>query len=552
MSTREETRVNIIEEPRTKIPNESKTEERDQRRRLYIAAVNNKWVSAADIFTRDPHMLDVPLTLGGDTALHVATSSNSTDFVLKLLQRLQPKSLEIRNRNGDTSFCLAAVSGNRKVVRVMVEKNPQLPWIRGNKDLLPMHMAAKAGNHIMVLFLYNIPKDVDRLLPEDIVGLFFMSITSSMYAVALRMLEDDRKLATSRDEKGFTVLHVLALKPLEEFSAHQFLLQLWKEILQLENEKILELITKPSVVLFDAVKSGNFEFLELLLEFNPDLLLRYVNDLGQNFLHVAVSYRQESTFTLILNKLGAGIGWILDDVDEDGNNILHYAGKLPPPDGFDSSSRPNLQMQQEVSWYKKVEKIVPALGRNVRNKDGKTPSEVFDAEHKELAKEGERAAKETADKCMLVATLVATIVFAAALTVPGARQAKDGWFITFILSNAVALFFSVTSIILFLFILSSSFTETETIKRGTMSMWGQTRLRWGFITLFVSLVSMVIAFTAATFLIYDHQSTWVAYVIAALACVPVILFLFFYLNVGPVLIRSYVLSKNAFQKSKCN
>ncbi|KAJ7969078.1 Ankyrin repeat-containing protein [Quillaja saponaria] len=253
----------------------------------------------------------------------------------------------------------------------------------------------------------------------------------------------------------------------------------------------------------------------------------------------------------LIGNLGAGIGRILDDVDEDGNNILHLAGKLPRQERFDSS-RPNLQMQKEVSWYKEVEKRVPISLSNVRNSDGMTPREVFDAEHKELAKEGERAAKETTDKCMLVATLVATIVFAAALTVPGARQANEKWFITFILSNAVALFFSATSIILFLFILSSSFTETETIKRGTMSMWGQTRLRWGFRTLFVSLVSMIIAFTAATFLIYEHQSTWVAYVIAALACFPVILFVFFYLNLGPVLFRSYVLSKNAFRKSKYN
>ena len=58
----------------------------------------------------------------------------------------------------------------------------------------------------------------------------------------------------------------------------------------------------------------------------------------------------------------------------------------------------------------------------MKNSEGMTPIEVFNKDHKELLKVGEEAMKETANSCMLVATLISTVVFAAALTVPGASN----------------------------------------------------------------------------------------------------------------------------------
>ena len=58
----------------------------------------------------------------------------------------------------------------------------------------------------------------------------------------------------------------------------------------------------------------------------------------------------------------------------------------------------------------------------MQNYKGMTPEEVFDKEHKDLLKVGEEAMRETANSCMLVATLISTVVFAAALIVPGASN----------------------------------------------------------------------------------------------------------------------------------
>ena len=55
------------------------------------------------------------------------------------------------------------------------------------------------------------------------------------------------------------------------------------------------------------------------------------------------------------------------------------------------------------------------LGSGEDCSKGMTPKEVFDKEHKDLLKVGEEAMRETANLCMLVATLISTVVFAAPL-----------------------------------------------------------------------------------------------------------------------------------------
>ena len=63
--------------------------------------------------------------------------------------------------------------------------------------------------------------------------------------------------------------------------------------------------------------------------------------------------------------------------------------------------------------------MIPPSYRERRNKEGLTPHELFTREHKELVKQGEDWMKDTASQWMVVAALIATIVFAAAFTVPG-------------------------------------------------------------------------------------------------------------------------------------
>ena len=105
-----------------------------------------------------------------------------------------------------------------------------------------------------------------------------------------------------------------------------------------------------------------------------------------------------------------------------------------------------------------MESIVsPSLKRSV-NRDGFKPGEQFTRDHKQLLIEGEKWMKETATSCTVVGALIVTIMFTVAFTVPGGNVEGSGLplflhkksFKVFIVSDAISLFASSTSVIILL------------------------------------------------------------------------------------------------------
>ncbi|KAF5929921.1 hypothetical protein HYC85_000114 [Camellia sinensis] len=101
-----------------------------------------------------------------------------------------------------------------------------------------------------------------------------------------------------------------------------------------------------------------------------------------------------------------------------------------------------------------------------------TPAEMFTDTHKELVKERERWMKDTATSCTIAAALMATVVFAAAITVPGGNNSENGHqiffkqkpFIIFCISDALALISSIASVLMFLSILTSRYAEEDFLR----------------------------------------------------------------------------------------
>ncbi|XP_030942869.1 ankyrin repeat-containing protein ITN1-like [Quercus lobata] len=449
-----------------------------------------------------------------------------------------------------------------ELAKLMVAKNNELPMYRGDHGLIPFGTAAEIGHKEMARYLYGVT-GFDHLDGKERTRLFFICLSNDLYDLALEILKRYPTMAYERDEEDKkTALHVLAQKDITfsngknimegcttsnfraffnqdsspNYSARELLESLWKQILQCSNaEEISDLIRMPSGVLFDAAKSGNVEFLAVLLRSCPELFWEW-DEKNRTLFHVAIIYRQVHVFNLIYN-LGTVRDYIIGFIVNERNSMLHLAGMLPATERL-GALRANLQMQREILWFKEVEKISRPSHLNMRNGKGMTPREVFNAEHKELLKVGEKAMKETANSCMLVATLISTVVFAAALCVPGASNqlntpflTKEEWFMIFVLSNALSLFTSTASIVLS--ILTSSYAESEFVKSL------HARLMFGLTTLFISITTMVLAFIAAIFLIFDYNLTGVPYAIVLL-----------HFNLWADLIRSYYWSKFLFQPSK--
>ncbi|XP_028119218.1 ankyrin repeat-containing protein At5g02620-like isoform X2 [Camellia sinensis] len=517
---------------------------------LYQAALKDDWNAAKGVIEIFPTVVRSSITQECETALHIAAAAKRIHFVEELVGRMNREDLELLNSNGNTALCLAAVAGTVRIAEVMINKNERLPMIRGSKGMTPLYMAALLGHSDMVWYLYKKTKSED-LSDDDRIGILNTCVSTDLYDVALDILNHHPQLAVARDRDGETTLHVLARKPsaftggsrvslwkkaintcwkvghdkiLKQDEPFELVRLLWKMVIKKDDSEISDLIRSPSRLHFDAVEHGNTKFLIKLIEAYPDLIWK-VNNQNQSIFHVAVLHRRARIFN-ILYEIGSIKDLIIAYIDEDRNNILHLAAKIAPPNQLNIVSGAALQMQRELLWFKEVEKIVQPSYVEMKNSEGKTPQALFIEEHKDLVVKGEAWMKSTASQSMVVATLIATVMFAAAFTVPGGNDNNTGIpmfrkhssFMVFAISDAIALVTSSTSILMFLSILTSRYAENDFLKSLPF------KLMIGLTTLFISITTMMVAFGATFFIVFDHYMVWVPIAVALFACAPVILF----------------------------
>lgn len=166
------------------------------------------------------------------------------------------------------------------------------------------------------------------------------------------------------------------------------------------------------------------------------------------------------------------------------------------------------------------------VDRRKVNNQGKSPQELFTDEHTKLMEKGETWMRQTAAQCMVVAALIATIMFAAAFTLPGGNNDDNGHpilmkksaFKVFVVTDAISLCTSCASLLMFLAILTARYAENDFLRSLPV------KLIVGLVTLFISIANMMIAFGASFFLLYARSMKWVPVLVTVLAGLPVILF----------------------------
>ncbi|TXG71918.1 hypothetical protein EZV62_000497 [Acer yangbiense] len=172
--------------------------------------INSDWEEARGLIEGDPSMVRTAITEGYETALHVATKAQQTDFVLKIMEHMNEQDLTLQNLRGDTAFCLAVATANIQLADVMRSRNPDLATLRGSGNMTPLYLAVLLGKEDMAMFLYE---TTVGLTPEERARIFFQSIKTDLYDMAFRLLTEANGLAMTRDMDDETALHVLARKP---------------------------------------------------------------------------------------------------------------------------------------------------------------------------------------------------------------------------------------------------------------------------------------------------------------------------------------------------
>ncbi|KAK0578001.1 hypothetical protein LWI29_003570 [Acer saccharum] len=167
-------------------------------------------------------------------------------------------------------------------------------------------------------------------------------------------------------------------------------------------------------------------------------------------------------------------------------------------------------------------------------------------------KEGESWMKKTAESCMLVATLIATVVFAAAFTVPGSVKQDTGApnlirnasFTIFAISDTISLVSSSCSILTFLSILTSRYAEDD-------FLWSlPLKLLLGLFTLFISIVAMMAVFCTTLFIVFKEGTIVPAVMAVAFAPFPLIMFIIQQNRLILVVVQLISLSNSLFHKTQ--
>ncbi|KEH37402.1 uncharacterized protein [Medicago truncatula] len=488
---------------------------------IHKHALNGNWPAAKRILDEDDKLKNAAIANGCPTLLHIAAGANRIHFVKELLSILDDNDIALQDMKGNTAFCFAAAAGNIEIVDLLLDRNSQLPVIRDGKGYTPIQYAALQGRCKTTWHLYE--KTIHCFEDDDWDLLFFACIHNGIYDLALKMVRDRNALAFARDVNEETALHILAQNGLplnsgchcpehdhnpimtnpgmKSHIVFQLVKFLWTTILEKHYSSKVELnkiINEPSQVIFDAAEVGNFGFLSELISVYPSLIWD-VDSKNRTILHIAVLHR---------------------------NTLLHLAAKLAPQVQLELVSGSAFQMCLELLWFEKVKKIMLPGQIKMRNSEGFTAQELFSIEHETLRENAESWMKKTAESCMLISTVIATGVFAAATTLPGGTDdsGKPHYlnktsFLVFAISDAFAFISSATAILIFLSILVSRYGEYDFYKSLPL------KLISGLITLAISATSMMVALSTNFFIIYFHGSTLVPSFISIFSFLPIPLYI---------------------------
>ncbi|KAI3823099.1 hypothetical protein L1987_04526 [Smallanthus sonchifolius] len=494
---------------------------------------------------------------GGNNPLHYAAKVGNTTAA-KLLVAQKSDMTRVPNPYGNTPLKLAAWHGNKETLKYLLKVTPDLP--PPEKEGSSPYTGVAGGDLITLTIMagfYDVALEIIDMHPNIVLE------NDRNGQTALQILAQKPEIFPSGGRLGFWGRFIYSLIPMKKseggtqvkilskifnkstagfWSALQYAAPSIKNIHDIKvnnnlSSLLVDRICKIVIEKVDhniawnilgsaittAVTYGTHELIEECILTYPGII--WYNVGGFYLLLAAIKQRQERVYNLVYQMSGHKV-FAATEVDaEENENALHIAAKLAPPHRLNAVTGAALQMQRELQWYEEVEKFIEPSYKEALNKKGKTPRMVFTDAHKDLLAEGQQWMKDTACSCTVVAALIVTMAFAAAFTVPGGNLDNgkplfqdDISFMLFIVSDAIALFSSSTSVLMFLGILTSRYADDDFLYALPK------RLSIGLLSLFMSIAATMIAFSSTLALVLKEKVTWIAAPLVVATSIPVCLF----------------------------
>ncbi|ESQ38030.1 hypothetical protein EUTSA_v10028559mg [Eutrema salsugineum] len=375
----------------------------------------------------------------------------------------------VKDRDGDTPLHLALKSHQMKIASCLVKANKGASFLANKVGISPLYLAVEAGKVSLVKEMLKSTcndgtKGRNTTLDSRLEGRRYLAHAAlkSMRADILNVILDEfPSLVDERDEEGRTCL---------SFGASIGCVAGVRVLIARSAKSIYVCDDDGSFPIHSAVEKGNFRVVDMIRRCCPDSK-HLLNRKGQNILHIVASSGSWIFLKLLILCYVIRIKDLATEQDMDGNTPLHLATlKWRPRIAFSIKMKTNLYIQnnsgltaldiaelrlQSNYIYRERMTLMILLWDHADRDPNLMNTTKLTRPSEPLNREGK---KDYINALLVVATLVATVTFAAGFTIPGgfnssapnlgmATLATDPRLFIFLLLDTLAMQSSILAIV---------------------------------------------------------------------------------------------------------
>nr|CAB3493322.1 unnamed protein product [Digitaria exilis] len=492
---------------------------------LHLAALHGHAAFAGEVLDKNEELL-VARNDDGDTPLHLAAKAGKLEVAELLIRHAQAlpqdqkSPLVMTNKAGNTALHEAVRNRRSAVAVALLDADPLRGHDLNERMESPLHMAAREGLVHVVQKIVDYTWVGQEFLPSVSLSgtALHQAVLGTHHRIVEILLEKRPELIELTDSDGNNALHYAAQK--DHQRAVETLLKSRTDLAYKRNHQ-------GHSPLHVAASYGSTEAIKALLRHCPDVAEMMDTYHGRNAFHVSVDSGKANALRCLLRRVRPAE--LLNRVDASGDTPLHIAARM---------SRVHCAL-----LLLKDSRVDPC----VRDHDGQTARSLVEVKlhtgamdayemylwrqlkHQELKRcrkqqlpplatypsrrgSNDKYFERIVETYILVATLIATVTFAATFTMPGgydqnkgiALHGRNTAFKIFVISNTVAMCSSIVVVFCFIW----AWQDPVRFKVD--------QLLWGHRLTILACLGMLVSLMTAVYITVAPTSRWPAYVVIAI------------------------------------
>lgn len=445
------------------------------------------------------------------------------DLVVKLQNESKEPLAMLRNANGDTALHEAFISRQERVVSILIGLTSEVWFLLNKEKKSPLYLAVEAGYEASVEVMLRDPVEIENFKKwQKGLSPVRAAILARNEDILRKLLEKEPRLVDLRHEEEEPYSRVGEVGSALHLAASCGYVKVVDVLLAFDPFSATERDISGSFPIHVASRTGHVDVIAKLLPYCLDLIAMTENQ-GRNILHIAAESGKYDVLRYILKQREHQI--LVNQMDGEGNTPLHLASMHWHPkivnalaryDGTDLNAI-NKEGLTALGIIERSMDLMPSFRKLLTwgalkagcaspiqpNKIGQYSK--HDGSNNETKM---KRYKDRVNTLLLVATLVATVTFAAGFTMPGGynNSAPDQGMATmlrsfklqaFVLCDTIAMYSSIIVAVTLIWAQLGDFNLAANALRLAVPLMG------------ISLTTMSLAFMAGIYLVVGKLS-WLA------------------------------------------